>query len=384
MNRFYNLDFLRGAAAFLVLGGHLRAYLIVDYSQIIAQGDTVGIGSQIFYLLTGLSHEAVIIFFALSGYLVGGKAFSDTLSDRLSWPLYYARRLSRLWIVLVPALLLTFIFDSIGIRLTDGVGYDGLFADVYPSGPGIGADTDELTLTSFIGTLLFIQTIFTPTFGSNGPTWSLANEFWYYVTIPLIFWLCMSKSAFRPKVLGVIALILSLIIIPARFYEGALIWTVGAFAALSFKTHLGGRLFRIPVVQIFSTLAIPLCLVATKLSSNFNDLELGLIVALALPGLASFRTKIPVFSITSHAISEISYTLYLTHIPLLTLIVMIGFAPERYPISPYSLALFFTLFLVAVGWSVLVWWLFERHTNEVYGWINNKLGKIGISKPQRI
>ncbi|MBB4121997.1 acyltransferase family protein [Martelella radicis] len=384
MNRLYNLDFLRGAAAFLVLGGHLRAYLIVDYSQIIAEGDSVGIGGRIFYLLTGLSHEAVIIFFALSGYLVGGKAFSDTLSDRLSWPLYYARRLSRLWIVLIPALLLTLIFDSIGLRLTDGVGYDGIFTETYPSGPGLGADKDGLTLTSFIGTLLFVQTIFTPTFGSNGPTWSLANEFWYYVTIPLIFWLCMSKSAFRSKAIGVVVLILSLIIIPASFYEGALIWTAGAFAALSFKTQIGGRIFRMPAVQILSTLAIPLCLVATKLSPNFNDLELGLIVALALPGLASFRTKIPGFSATSHAISEISYTLYLTHIPLLTLIVMVGFAPERFPVSPYSLALFFTFFLVAVGWSALVWWLFERHTNEVYGWVKNRLGKVGSSKPQGI
>src|SRR5207302_8969523 len=32
----------------------------------------------------------------------------------------------------------------------------------------------------FLGNLLGLQTVCVPSFGSNGPLWSLANEWWYY------------------------------------------------------------------------------------------------------------------------------------------------------------------------------------------------------------
>jgi peptidoglycan/LPS O-acetylase OafA/YrhL len=75
VKRLSSLDLLRGGAAFLVLPGHLRAYLLPSYAMA-GQGDLHII---IFYLLTGLGHQAVIVFFALSGFLVGGRAFSDIL-----------------------------------------------------------------------------------------------------------------------------------------------------------------------------------------------------------------------------------------------------------------------------------------------------------------
>jgi peptidoglycan/LPS O-acetylase OafA/YrhL len=41
------------------------------------------------------------------------------------------------------------------------------------------------TATTFVGNLAFLQTIAVPIFGTNGPMWSLANEFWYYLIFPL-------------------------------------------------------------------------------------------------------------------------------------------------------------------------------------------------------
>lgn len=43
---------------------------------------------------------------------------------------------------------------------------------------------------------MFLQTRFTPVFGSNGPLWSLFNEFWYYVLFPA---LGLSTSVYSPQ-----------------------------------------------------------------------------------------------------------------------------------------------------------------------------------------
>jgi len=36
-----------------------------------------------------------------------------------------------------------------------------------------------------LGNLFFLQNILVNCFGTNGPIWSLANEFWYYILFPL-------------------------------------------------------------------------------------------------------------------------------------------------------------------------------------------------------
>src|SRR5690242_13717246 len=97
--RLDNLDFLRGLAAVLVLASHLRAYIFQNFETL----GQVSPFTHAFYFATGLGHQAVIIFFALSGFLVGGKVIEDITKQRFSWPRYILRRLTRLWIVILPA-----------------------------------------------------------------------------------------------------------------------------------------------------------------------------------------------------------------------------------------------------------------------------------------
>ena len=167
-NRFCHLDMLRGISALLVVAGHARAFTFQSYSELAQAGMQVGPLEKAFYFATGIGHQAVMIFFALSGFLVGGKAFDDILSGRFFWSRYLLRRLTRLWIVIVPALLLTLVLDTIGLELTHGTGYDGSYYKLYSSGPQSSGGTDHSLLTLF-GNLAFLQTIYVPTFGSNGP-----------------------------------------------------------------------------------------------------------------------------------------------------------------------------------------------------------------------
>jgi len=88
---------------------------------------------------------------------------------------------TRLYVVLVPGLLFGFFWDRMGSWLSAARGiYAHSLSDLGPAVP-----LKNLTLGTLLGNLLFLQTILCETFGSNGPLWSLANEFWYYALFPV-------------------------------------------------------------------------------------------------------------------------------------------------------------------------------------------------------
>lgn len=66
------IDLLRFLAAFVVMAGHARGSFLAEYSVLPQDQHTPIVFG--FYFLTRLGFEAVMIFFVLSGFLVGGKA----------------------------------------------------------------------------------------------------------------------------------------------------------------------------------------------------------------------------------------------------------------------------------------------------------------------
>jgi len=121
-NRLAHLDLMRGLAALMVCAGHLRAFLLVDSAKI----QSPGLITKALYFLTGLGHQAVVVFFVLSGFFVGGGIVKAHSQNKWVWKLYAIRRLSRFWIVLLPALLLTLILDLLGRHLFPD-GYNGVY-----------------------------------------------------------------------------------------------------------------------------------------------------------------------------------------------------------------------------------------------------------------
>src|SRR5258708_5818586 len=117
--RFVHLDMLRGLAALGVVVGHARGFIVVQY----AGAPSDALGAQLFYFATSLGHQCVLAFFALSGYLVGGGALRNIRVGDWCLSQYMLRRLVRLWMVLVPALLLTWILDVGGQIVVGSAGY---------------------------------------------------------------------------------------------------------------------------------------------------------------------------------------------------------------------------------------------------------------------
>lgn len=125
---------------------------------------------------TGLGRygrEAVIVFFVLSGFVIA----YTTDQKRLTPAEYATHRLSRIYSVVIPALMITVILDSIGSSLDRSI-YTGLDAQ---SLFGIRL------LVSFF--CLNEWGVWSVQFFSNVPYWSISYEVAYYLLFGIVYFL---------------------------------------------------------------------------------------------------------------------------------------------------------------------------------------------------
>lgn len=195
------LDLLRGSAAVVVVLEHWRNLLFVDYGQIASHR----LLYAPMYVLTSAGHQAVLVFFVLSGYLISGSIFRMVTRGGWSWKVYLTHRLVRLWVVLVPGLLLCAICDNTGRWL-------GFAPGLYGGRSGnhlVGDVALRLAPWIFAGNVLFLQAIRVPEFGSDGALWSLAYEFWFYVLFPLGYFTVVGNTALKTRLICVAGLVLT-------------------------------------------------------------------------------------------------------------------------------------------------------------------------------
>lgn len=159
----YKIEALRGFCAIIVL-----LYHFVFYSNILNNG---------YYfqnIIAGYNfpgHLMVLIFFMLSGYVIG---LTYLQKEHFSVASYIKKRVIRLYPIYLFSILLTII----------------LFKE---------------TSKSTISTLFFTQTLLSDNLGHNGPLWSLNHEFVYYLlVIPIL--------KFKISLRIVLSIIISLIV----------------------------------------------------------------------------------------------------------------------------------------------------------------------------
>ncbi len=154
MNRTVSLylDVVRLCAALLVVVSHF------SYTRLSG-------GEYLFIRELKLGSDAVILFFVLSGYVI---AYVSANRDRTLTD-YSLSRLSRLYSVAFPALLMTVLLDPIG-QFLDPELYDGWW------------NSDSQPIFRFFANLFFVNELWFSSIRpfTNGPYWSLGYEFWYY------------------------------------------------------------------------------------------------------------------------------------------------------------------------------------------------------------
>lgn len=361
-NRDISLDLVRGLSALAVLASHLRAFLFRDLGELTSPD----LFTKIFYVATGFGHQAVMVFFVLSGYFVGGGICRAFLGSGFSWRRYLVARLSRLYVVLVPALVLTFCCDLTGRHLRPDV-YQGSRHEAYSSGPEAG-QAISLSFETAACNLLFLQTILVPVFGSNSPLWSLANEFWYYLLFPISVLAALSwRSPVRAALLFLLFGLL-LFWLPRPLAVQGLIWLFGVAVWLVRHRFLspefrGGGLCS---TLSFGGFIASLLLSRTGLATS-ADFLIGASFAVWLVFLVGSLRKYQasLLGSLSRGLSEISFTLYVIHFPLLFLLLATRFEGEQLRPGFLGFSIYTAVFLSILAVASMWWWLFERHTDQV-------------------
>jgi len=309
------LDMVRGIAALAVMVGHIRGLFFLDYSDLASPSPAV----TLLYAVTGLGHQAVMVFFVLSGFLIGGSVM--TAMKRWTWKRYLVSRLCRLYLVLLPALLLTAVLDHIAYRQPGG----HVYFDLPIAHFSIQALAGRHYLSVFLGNALFLQTILVPTFGSNSPLWSLANEFWYYMLFPALVLTAYSPDNMKRRLMGFLMALLMFVLLPGRMLAGFLIWLMGVaiYALPPLHTGRGVRwgLHFVTSGTFFGTLMLSR---VQRIPADWSDPAVGFAFAQWLYCLVRIKTAPPAISPLyewwARLFSKCSYSLYAVHFPMVLLI----------------------------------------------------------------
>ena len=153
-----HLDLLRVLAALTVLLSHFA------YPRF-SRGDWLWVREL------NLGSDAVVLFFVLSGLVISWTAAEK---DR-GFGAYAFARLTRLWSVVLPALVLTLVFDAVGARI-DRANYVPPWLVEAPAWEVLARGLSFSTEWTGSG--------FRP--GSNGPFWSISYEAAYYLVFGLL------------------------------------------------------------------------------------------------------------------------------------------------------------------------------------------------------
>jgi peptidoglycan/LPS O-acetylase OafA/YrhL len=307
------------------------------------------------YLATAFGHEAVIVFFVLSGMLVGGGVCVALRTDRWSARHYILQRATRLYVVLIPGLIMTALWDRLG-----------------ESGPGVSEYLPaRSTLAVFAGNLAFLQGTLVTSFGSNHPLWSLANEACYYAVFPLLLVPIWHRQGWSFAAMGVGLLVLSGLG-NRGMPEGFLLWLLGVGVSLcpswSWMSH-----------RFASVLGLGALVSAVALSRAFLPLGFAsdacvaigtaclLLILRARPG--SPRATVATIA---RGLSGCSYTLYVAHMPLIACAAAWGLPHGRIVPSPRAALEVAGLAMLIFGYSYGLAQVTEARTDVVRGWFGRR------------
>jgi peptidoglycan/LPS O-acetylase OafA/YrhL len=349
------ISLLRGLAALVVAAAHVRAQTLPRLGSV--PDPTLWFQALAFF--SGFAHQAVVIFFVISGWLVGGSLLNK-MNRANAILVYCIDRITRMWMVLIPAFLVTILFGA----MTGSV-------DLTKFDHAIG---NEYSTRSFVGNLFGLQDLYVPRFGGNFALWSLAFEMWYYVLFPMVLMTFLAPK----KTMRVMAAVMMLILASQ----------LSTVILLNFSLWLLGVLFsriRIELDKVsLSMLLTTFAVVAVYFrltgyvdsggeESFLQDLSYGLLCLVLLSSQqrkADFQSsRIRLLTRVAEFWAKFSFTLYVIHVPVLLFIkhwLRHSFGIDTLsPESPIHLAIYCSIVSVIVLFSYVFYLLFEAQTPKV-------------------
>ncbi|GAC1415520.1 MAG: acyltransferase [Novosphingobium sp.] len=325
------LDHFRWLSALMVAASHLRNMIMPDAGQL-------GPFAAVFYFFTLFAEQAVVVFFVLSGLLVGGTIVRGVRAGSFVPGKYAVDRASRLYVALIPALLL-----SVALQWTLGA---------------VSCPVPD-TVLRVTGNLLFVQNFGGTPPCNNASLWSLSSEGYFYLVGPLL----ILAAVTRKPVAIVVALVA---LVPAAF----------VLSASRVTPLFGLGLWLCGLVPWFFHVRLPvwiagLPLVSTLLASRmhwFPDSMVEVaIIALAFAFLLASdlgKIRAPAGRLAV-GLASFSYSLYLVQMPIAQVFGRVwGYQTQPSDrLGSYARYAFALSVIVAVGW--VFGRLFEAQTGKV-------------------
>lgn len=351
--RFAWLDAVRAVAALTVVINHVRAATLVEFAALPPSQKTVATAT--FFAVTRLGTEAVIVFFVLSGFLVGGPAARRIVAGAFDTKRFATARATRIFVPYVPALAITAAISAMAGQ--------------------------SMSAVEVLGGLCFVQGVLVAVPGANAPLWSLAYEAWFYALAGALGALIGSRGRFM---LAWFVLAASAAVFAFLEAFSLLCWLAGA-AAFFFR----GREFRwrwlIGGAALCAVAASGLQLASTSVSVDTGrvvallpprsalTVALGAGVAVLLRQLPSIGDRVGLRGLerTLSCVAPFSYSLYLIHYPFLRLLVALGMDRDR-ELSAGSISRFVGVALLccAAGWAFYL--PFERQIPRIRSWLGSR------------
>jgi len=350
------LDLVRFIAAFIVLIGHFRAQSFVEYGLLPVEDKTVL--TQIFYLLTRMGGEAVLIFFVLSGYFIVGRGIEKCQQGQFDLRKYTVDRFVRIMLPLISALLLLVVVNYV-----------------------CGINFSWVTI---LGNLFSLQGVICGP--AVGPLWSLSYEVWFYILFGASAYLIATCSKSVEDKSGHVTVcgggviccatmvLLSFIVFTKLSPHYLFIWCMGGFAYLIRPKK------RSRMMLILSSIGIALSVLLMEFAKESRSLEctisvrmevieivLAMFCCLFIRQICMFppRHKIAVkLNKAGSHLAKFSYTLYLTHMVVLRLFIYIGM-PQSASLDVQAFGLYIAELALALVAAYIIYWLFERRTYKV-------------------
>lgn len=356
------LDLLRLFAALAVMVSHTVGFTF---------GDKLPIPNSV-------GHNAVIIFFLLSGYVIAYVVDHRENEPREFW----VSRLARIYSVALPAIFLTPLIDSIGLSISPEFYAAGLTTHDYPA----------VRILASLGFLNELWLVSIMPF-SNSPYWSLCYEMSYYLLFAIY-----SFSAGRKRWcwLGLAALVIGpkILLLAPIWVMGVVVYRKRSWYAISARTGWCLWLVSLAGIAAFQ------CYDVSKIVSSWTDAQLGrrlytllhfsqhfladypltLLIAMNFVGFRRIADQFSrPFAAAARSIrlaSSLTFSIYLFHLPVVLVFVILlrGMGPG---VGYLAAVLACTLAVVLPLGAVT-----ERQKDNLKTWFGRYLPSLGaLARP---
>ena len=296
------LDFLRIFAAILVMLGHARfLYFGSPHDLVHMPKWETGI-----FFIIGLQHQAVVIFFVISGFLVGGPVVKLIGQLRFDLWTYLINRFTRIYLVLIPALILAFIMDRVGAAALSGTNPHHDLLDGW----------SDFNLVCHLVSLQGLACLS----HADPPLWSLGYEWMLYLVGPLFIAILFSPLGWGARSIALLMLLLTgLAVLPERTqWQFILAWFAGA-AVYRWREEIQAPL---AVGLAGLPLVLAACIIAAErkapLFASDGLVVIGLVLIFGCNALMSSTVLNSRFSHFAKP-AGFSYSLYAIHLPVVVM-----------------------------------------------------------------